>query len=295
MKLEKRVAVKWFIKNFVQGKEPINSWKKRMLIKLPFQIFAGYVVSGILCFEVFSTFQNQFPGVWIRDNEYSQFGYVVLGVLTVLFTMLFFYAFTPLPNRERKRREAINRVIREIEAEELIKKQRIEENKRKLAAAEERRRQSEAVEKRNEAAKARQANKPAKGRQGNKTTKGSSQIIRTARCRIPKDADDFESVCSEWMKRNGYPDAKRTAKGPDGGVDVVSARAVAQSKFHPSQKVGAPDVQALVGSRVQLKKQSALFFNYGLGYTDQAIVAARETKVLLYRLNVDKSSFELVE
>lgn len=266
-----------------------------MLVKLPFQIFAGYVISGILCFEVFSTFQNQFPGVWIRDNEYSQFGYVVIGVLTVLFTLLIFYTFTPFPNRERKRREEIWRVIREIETEELIEKQRIEESKRKIAAAEERRKQNEAAERRMEAAKIREANKTSNARQANQNSRNSNQIVRTARCRIPRDADDFESVCSEWMKRNGYPDAKRTAKGPDGGVDVVSAHAVAQSKFHPSQKVGAPDVQALVGSRVQLKKKSALFFNYGLGYTDQAIIAARETKVLLYRLNVDKSSFELVE
>ena len=284
VKFKKNIVVKWLLLNSpIQEKEPSNSWKKRMLIKLPFQIFAGYVISVFLCFEVFSTFRNQFPGVLIGDNNYSKFGYATIGMLTILFSLIIFYVSTPLPNRELKRREAINAVRKNIEAEELKEEQRIKESMRKIATAEKQRLKSEKSKAIKEAKQARLI------------AKNRSQIVKAARCRIPKDADDFESVCAEWMAKNGYPDAKRTAKGPDGGVDVVSARAVAQSKFHPSQKVGAPDVQALVGCRVQHQKQLAIFFHFGPGYTVQAIVSAKSTGVLLYELNVMTQSFVLVE
>ena len=85
--------------------------------------------------------------------------------------------------------------------------------------------------------------------------KKSKEVVKSSRCRIPKDADDFEEVCAEWMRRNGFPDAQKTPKGPDGGIDVLSADAVAQSKFHPSSKVSAPDIQALAGSRQQHRRR----------------------------------------
>ena len=120
------------------------------------------------------------------------------------------------------------------------------------------------------------------------------EVVQSSRCRIPEDADDFEEVCAEWMRKNNFPDAQKTPKGPDGGIDVLSADAVAQSKFHPSNKVSAPDIQALAGSRLQHRRRISLFFHYGPGYTDQAIEAARKTRVRLYQLDVKSKSMKLI-
>lgn len=114
------------------------------------------------------------------------------------------------------------------------------------------------------------------------------------KARIPKDADDFEEVCAEWMRKTGYPDAKRTPKGPDGGVDVVSSEAVAQAKMYSNKKVTGEEVRALIGSRVALKKEKAIFFTYGPGYTDDAIRTSIRTKTILYWLDVDKREFRRI-
>lgn len=124
--------------------------------------------------------------------------------------------------------------------------------------------------------------------------KKSKEAVKSSKCRIPRDADDFEEVCAEWMRRNGFPDAQKTPKGPDGGIDVLSTDAVAQSKLHGSSKVSAPDIQALAGSRQQQRRRIALFFHYGPGYTDQAIEAARKTRVRLYQLDVESKSMKLI-
>jgi len=108
--------------------------------------------------------------------------------------------------------------------------------------------------------------------------------------RIPKDADDFEEVCAEFS-RLIFKDARRTPKGPDGGVDVLGNNMVGQAKFHPSKKVVGHDVVALAGSRQRNKKKFALFFHYGPGYSPDAIEAARDTDVILFSLDVDKSRF----
>jgi hypothetical protein len=112
--------------------------------------------------------------------------------------------------------------------------------------------------------------------------------------RIPLDADDFETVCAEWMKKAGFNEVSRTPKGPDGGIDVIAANAVGQAKFHPSQKVTGESIRALVGSKVEHRKSRALFFHYGPGYTPDAIEAAKSTKVELYQLNVNKRRFKRI-
>jgi hypothetical protein len=108
--------------------------------------------------------------------------------------------------------------------------------------------------------------------------------------RIPKDADDFEEVCAEFS-RLIFKDAIRTPKGPDGGVDVLGKEMVGQAKFHPSKKVVGHDVVALAGSRQRNKRKFGLFFHYGPGYSPDAIEAARDTDVILFSLDVDKSRF----
>ncbi len=109
--------------------------------------------------------------------------------------------------------------------------------------------------------------------------------------RIPRDADDFETVCAEWMRMAGFSGVQRTLKGPDGGVDVIASIAVGQAKFHPSQKISAEAIRALVGSRIERGKDRALFFHYGPGYTAAAIDAAVNTKLELYQLDVESQRF----
>jgi hypothetical protein len=113
--------------------------------------------------------------------------------------------------------------------------------------------------------------------------------------RIPRDADDFETVCAEWMKKAGFSNVERTPKGPDGGIDTIASEAVGQAKFHPSQKVTGESVRALVGSKVERKKKRALFFHYGPGYTPDAIEAARSTGVELYQLDVETLRFKRID
>lgn len=114
------------------------------------------------------------------------------------------------------------------------------------------------------------------------------------KARVPKDADDFESVCAEWLRRCGVTDAKRTAKGPDGGLDVFASGLGGQCKFHPSQKTSAPEIQQLAGAAQQAEKQQKVFFHYGPGYTDSAKVAAKKLDVDLWQFDVDKVEFRQV-
>ena len=82
--------------------------------------------------------------------------------------------------------------------------------------------------------------------------------------RMPRDADDFEAASAEWVTRCGVP-VNRTAKGPDGGLDLLGLNFAGQCKFHPANKVGAPDIQQLAGAAQQARKQHKAFFHYGPG------------------------------
>ena len=109
--------------------------------------------------------------------------------------------------------------------------------------------------------------------------------------RIPRDADDFEEVCAEWMRQAGFPNAQRTPRGPDGGVDVISLSAVAQAKFTPGHKVSSKEIRDLVGAKVQNNKMNALFFHYGPGYTNDAVKAAEDTSVQLFQFDTESQRF----
>lgn len=58
---------------------------------------------------------------------------------------------------------------------------------------------------------------------------------------------DAEAAVARWMRLNGYPDARTTGAGVDGGIDVTSSKAVAQVKWHTT-KVGRPVIQQLRGA-----------------------------------------------
>lgn len=111
--------------------------------------------------------------------------------------------------------------------------------------------------------------------------------------RPPKDADDFETICAEWATNCGVR-VKRTEKGPDGGLDVIGEDFAGQCKFHPSNKVSAPDVQQLAGAALQAKKNKKVFFHYGPGYTQAAVEAARATGVELWEFDPDAQTFRRI-
>src|SRR5687767_14374396 len=75
-----------------------------------------------------------------------------------------------------------------------------------------------------------------------------------------------ETLAEQHMRRIGFADAAVTASGADGGLDVVSAQAVAQVKHHAAP-VSAPALQQTVGAA----PSAALVLFYALaGYTRAA-------------------------
>lgn len=93
----------------------------------------------------------------------------------------------------------------------------------------------------------------------------------------PKQA---ELNAAEKMRKFGYLDATSSMHGADGGIDVRSAKALAQVKFR-SSKAGRPDVQNLVGAAAGDNSKALLFFDY-TGYSPQAIEYANQMGVGLY-------------
>ncbi len=170
---------------------------------------------------------------------------------------------------------------------------RFQRKRRAKVRAEERRVQDE--ERHVAAAKLRQEEAQARQVEAKARKELAKANFEDVPARIPRDADDFETVCAEWMKKAGFVDVERTPKGPDGGIDTIASDAVGQAKFHPSQKVTGESVRALVGSKIERKKKRALFFHYGPGYTPDAIAAARSTGVELYQLDVDKRRFKRID
>lgn len=91
---------------------------------------------------------------------------------------------------------------------------------------------------------------------------------------------EAEVVCCEWMKGNGYRDARLTGTGADGGVDITSRKAIAQVKHHATA-VGLAEIQRLYGIATASGKK-ALFFSCS-GYTKAAIAWARTHGVECFR------------
>lgn len=126
------------------------------------------------------------------------------------------------------------------------------------------------------------------------TARNAAKGLRAGvQVRPPKDADDFETVCAEWVKKCGVK-ADRTKKGPDGGLDLIGPDFAGQCKFHPANKVGAPDVQQLAGVALGEKKNKKAFFHYGPGYTPAAVEAARKTGVELWQFDPDAQTFRRI-
>ncbi|WP_249645573.1 restriction endonuclease [Nocardia sputi] len=92
-----------------------------------------------------------------------------------------------------------------------------------------------------------------------------------------------ENSAAQHMRALGFPDAKVTPRGADGGIDVTSSRAIAQVKWHISP-TGRPDVQKLYGARGRRHHLEMLFFSAS-GYTAQAVECANELKVALFTID----------
>lgn len=93
--------------------------------------------------------------------------------------------------------------------------------------------------------------------------------------------EDAEKSAQIWLSQNGYPEAKLTDSGADGGIDIRASNLVAQVKAG-MMKVGRPAVQRLAGAA---RGDRAVFFSLA-GYTDHAKDWAREAGVSLFRFDL---------
>lgn len=90
------------------------------------------------------------------------------------------------------------------------------------------------------------------------------------------NARDAENCAKDWMVYWGYADAMLTREGFDGGIDVVSSRAIAQVKLH-GKPIGAAPIQALAGIKA-VENKDALFFSL-TGYTPAAMSFADKAAI----------------
>ncbi len=93
------------------------------------------------------------------------------------------------------------------------------------------------------------------------------------------DFHQAELNAAKAMRSWGFVDAVATTGGADGGLDVRSARALAQVKWR-SGKTGRPEVQQLYGARAAGNHQ--LFFFSKSGYTNEARAYAESVGVALF-------------
>ncbi|GAA3290376.1 hypothetical protein GCM10020295_04680 [Streptomyces cinereospinus] len=87
------------------------------------------------------------------------------------------------------------------------------------------------------------------------------------------------------MRYWGFEDARARPGGADGGVDVVSRRALGQVKFQASA-VGRPELQRLFGARGRAMDKQLLFFT-GSTYAATAVAYAEENGIALFVYGLD--------
>lgn len=98
-----------------------------------------------------------------------------------------------------------------------------------------------------------------------------------------REARDAERAACSWMQVHGFPDARLTAAGRDGGVDVSASGAVAQVKAEVAP-VGAPIVQQLAGIAA-VDGRTGMVFSLG-GFTPAATEFAERAKIALFRFDL---------
>ncbi|MEX5261504.1 restriction endonuclease [Kocuria sp. CPCC 205263] len=94
---------------------------------------------------------------------------------------------------------------------------------------------------------------------------------------------EAEASAQQWMRTHGYPDARLTSPGPDGGVDIFSSTAIAQVKHH-KQPIGPGPIRELVDLTLYSKYRGwgAVFFSTS-GYTALALECGQEWGVPLFQ------------
>jgi hypothetical protein len=102
-----------------------------------------------------------------------------------------------------------------------------------------------------------------------------------------RNRQEAELNAVAWMRAWGYADAQVTQAGPDGGVDVRSAYALAQVKY-VAAAVGRPDIQRFVGAAAGEPGKRLIFFS-GSGYTATAVDYANSAGVALFQYALDGS------
>ncbi|WP_353941025.1 restriction endonuclease [Streptomyces sp. HUAS MG91] len=94
-----------------------------------------------------------------------------------------------------------------------------------------------------------------------------------------------ELNAARWMRHWGYSDATASPGGPDGGIDVRSARALGQVKYQAAQ-VGRPELQRFVGARPYGSTAQLIFFT-GSEYAATAVAYAKEWNIALFTYRLD--------
>lgn len=94
-----------------------------------------------------------------------------------------------------------------------------------------------------------------------------------------------EKNAVRWMRFWGHTDARTTKSGPDGGIDIRSATAVAQVKYE-AHHVGTPALRQLVGAGALEPGKKLMFFT-GSGYSGPAIAYADATSIALFKYELD--------
>lgn len=95
-----------------------------------------------------------------------------------------------------------------------------------------------------------------------------------------------EELAARALRGMGYMDARVTATGADGGIDVEGRGIVAQVKYLGTP-VGRPDVQRLAGANVH--GGQAAFFSRS-GYAQTAVAFADQADVALFQVDLSRDS-----
>ena len=99
--------------------------------------------------------------------------------------------------------------------------------------------------------------------------------------------EDAEANAALWMRHLGFPTARVTRPGADGGIDVEAAGAFAQVKARTGA-ASRPEVQQLIGAVGRGTTAQLFFFSFG-GFTREALAFAEANGVCAYTFQLDGS------
>ena len=112
-----------------------------------------------------------------------------------------------------------------------------------------------------------------------------SAHLAPAQLRPVRRFEDAEVNAAMWMRHLGFPSAKVTRSGADGGIDVEAAGAYAQVKARTGA-TSRPEVQQLVGAVGRGTSAQLFFFSFG-GYTSDAVAFAEANDICAYTFHLD--------